>query len=86
MNLRQFVKACASDKGIVAAFNAMSSSNLPCPIQPLVEPIFPLELSDEELYHIARFVAWVDRNQWLAASDLKLFRHHLNSNRRRYIV
>lgn len=64
MNFRQLVKACASDPEIVAVFNEIHGLDVICPITPLVDPIFPLELSEEEMLRVAWFVAWVRHNQW----------------------
>jgi hypothetical protein len=64
VNFRQLVKACASDPEIVGFFNEAHGLDMKCPIRALVEPIFPLEMSDEEMLHVAWFVAWVQHNQW----------------------
>lgn len=85
INFRQLVKACATDQEIVALFNAMHGLNLQCPIKPLVEPIFPLDLSEEELLHMAWFVAWVQHNHWnrlrAAAANLHKLRRLYSSKR-----
>jgi hypothetical protein len=64
INFRQLVKACAVDHDVVAQFNGIHGLNLRCPIQPLVDPVFPLTLSEEEMLHIAWFVAWIQHNHW----------------------
>lgn len=64
ISFRHLVKACAVDHHVVAQFNAIHGLNLRCPIQPLVDPVFPLTLSEEELLHVAWFVAWIQHNHW----------------------
>lgn len=49
INFRQLVKACTCDPEIVAYFNQTHGTNLKCPITALIEPIFPLEMSEDEM-------------------------------------
>jgi hypothetical protein len=63
INFRALVRACASDPDIVALFNFQHRLNVTCPIRPLVDPVFPLEMEDHEALNIAHFVAWVQINQ-----------------------
>lgn len=89
INFRQLVKACASDAEIVAYFNQTHGTNLTCPITALIEPIFPLEMSENEMTQIAWFVAWVQHNQWqrlrAAASNIaklkRFYRKRVNTGR-----
>lgn len=84
-NFRQLVKECAVDHDVVAHFNAIHGLNLRCPIEPLVDPVFPLALSEEEVLHIAWFVAWLQHNQWrwfrAATTNLQEFTRLYSSER-----
>jgi hypothetical protein len=81
-NFREMVKTCANDSATVAEFNKAHGLNLKCPIAELINPVFPLTLSDKARDEIAWFVAWVKCNHWARRQapvmDIRIQQLYLN--------
>lgn len=64
VSVRKFVQACANDPDIINRFNEAHGLELKCPIEPLVNPSFSFDISEDELRPVACFVAWVQHSYW----------------------
>lgn len=79
---RQHLAELASDAMVVRAFNRTHKRDLLCPIAPLVNPIYPLMLREEEVHSIALFVAWVYVTSWRSHAQHTSGEPRLALNRR----
>ena len=86
IDLRELVKACAANPEIVALFNAAHGLNLPCPVEALIDPVLPEELTEDESMQITWFIAWVGHSQWrrtkAALSHIRRLKSIHEDNRR----
>ena len=86
ISLRELVKACAANSEIVALFNSAHGLNLPCPVEALIDPVLPEELTEDESTQITWFIAWVGHNQWrrtkAALSHIRRLKRTHEDNRR----
>ncbi len=86
IDFRELVKACAANSEIVALFNAAHGLNLPCPVEALIDPVLPEELTEDESMQITWFIAWVGHSQWrrtkAALSHIRRLKSIHEDNRR----